>query len=316
MFNKGDIVNIKLRLLLASAVALTLSGCGGGGGSSTTLSNLTVSFSENQTLPRSVSLSDGHGVETNYTWDSQNDKIASIGTAKFNDKTTLNATFDANSNYGTAGFTNTDSTLTFDTNDTYGTFSLDSDYLAVEKDNGQDYLVLANPYKLNFDYQTFGTWATGGGTGSGEVGGLSNGFRTLHSSIPTSGVATYTGEAGGRWVEKVDVSGDYGWIKADLTATANFSNRQISVATSNSVRIDQKGRTDGAGFNSAYDFNGTLSYNDVNNHFQGNISNGGDLTGTAQGQFYGPNAEEMGGVFSLDSDGTIAGYMGGFGAKR
>jgi hypothetical protein len=38
------------------------------------------------------------------------------------------------------------------------------------------------------------------------------------------------------------------------------------------------------------------------------------MTGSVSGKFYGPNAEEMGGVYSLGGNG--ANMMGGFGGKR
>ena len=305
----------KIIALLLLPIITLLSGCGGG--SSFTYSNSTVSFSEGQNIPSKASLSGGLAVETDYIWDANNDKITAIGNAVYDDETTVSATYNASNNYVTAGFSNEDTTLTFDSNDDYGEFALDSDYLAVVKDNGQDYMVLANPYKLDFDYQTYGTWATGAGTGRGEVGALTGGFRTLVADIPTQGIAVYNGETGGRFVEDLLTSGDYGWTQSDFTATADFANREISVATANTAYYDNEGNTE---LNvTALDITGTLNYNDDSNSFQGLVTNAGALSGTMIGQFYGPNAEEMGGVFALsdrDGIGSIAAYMGGFGAKR
>ena len=312
----------KIIALLSLPIIALLSGCGGG--SSFTYSNLTVSFSEGQDIPSKVSLSDSLAVEASYTWEDGNpnivgnkERIESVGNANFNDETTVSATFNASNNYVTAGFSNEDTTLTFDSNDDYGEFALDSDYLAVVKDNGQDYMVLANPYKLDFDYQTYGTWATGAGTGRGEVGALTGGFRTLVADIPTQGIAVYNGETGGRFVEDLLTSGDYGWTQSDFTATADFANREISVATANTTTYDNNGNTELNVID--FDINGTLNYNAGFNGFQGVVTNGANLSGTMTGQFYGPSAEEMGGVFALsdpNGNGSIAAYMGGFGAKR
>lgn len=307
----------KIIALLSLPIIALLSGCGGG--SSFTYSNLTVSFSEGQNIPSKVSLSDSLAVEAIYTWNSGDDRITTIGNAVSDDETTFSATYNASNNYVTAGFSNEDTTLTFDSNDDYGVFALDSDYLAVVKDNGQDYMVLANPYKLDFDYQTYGTWATGAGTGRGEAGALSGGFLTLVADIPTQGVAVYTGETGGRFVEQLP--GEYGWTKSDFTATARFGIREIDIATSNTKFIDNQGVS---GAIPTLDINGELRYNPGDDIFQGVVGNGpaglgpqGNLTGTMMGQFYGPNAEEMGGVFALKgANGAIAAYMGGFGAKR
>ncbi len=48
--------------------------------------------------------------------------------------------------------------------------------------------------------------------------------------------------------------------------------------------------------------------------FSGNVSATG-LTGSSSGQFYGPNAEELGGVFALEGTGVET-YIGGYGAKQ
>ena len=59
---------------------------------------------------------------------------------------------------------------------------------------------------------------------------------------------------------------------------------------------------------------GTLNYAAGSNAFSGNVSATG-LTGSSSGQFYGPNAEELGGVFSLEGAGVET-YIGGYGAKQ
>ncbi|MBV7435571.1 transferrin-binding protein-like solute binding protein [Cardiobacteriaceae bacterium TAE3-ERU3] len=50
------------------------------------------------------------------------------------------------------------------------------------------------------------------------------------------------------------------------------------------------------------------------NRFEGKANTAGGLNGHIEGQFYGPNAEEVGGVYGLQNDTTQ--YVGGFGAKR
>jgi hypothetical protein len=40
------------------------------------------------------------------------------------------------------------------------------------------------------------------------------------------------------------------------------------------------------------------------------------LTGTATGRFYGPLAEEIGGVYSLNGAGPLQSMGGGFGGKK
>jgi len=43
---------------------------------------------------------------------------------------------------------------------------------------------------------------------------------------------------------------------------------------------------------------------------------GGTLSGSTQGQFYGPNAQELGGAFILTSGQGVETFAGAYGAKR
>jgi hypothetical protein len=59
-----------------------------------------------------------------------------------------------------------------------------------------------------------------------------------------------------------------------------------------------------------------LSWSDATNSFGGSVKNGnGVLTGTVLGRFYGPNAEELGGVYNLSGSGLNL-HAGAFGAKK
>jgi hypothetical protein len=40
------------------------------------------------------------------------------------------------------------------------------------------------------------------------------------------------------------------------------------------------------------------------------------MSGTSNGQFYGPAAQELGGVFALKSATTVETFVGAYGAKR
>ena len=64
---------------------------------------------------------------------------------------------------------------------------------------------------------------------------------------------------------------------------------------------------------------GTLTYAENINSFTGPVSAFGaigNMTGTSTGQFYGPVAEELGGVFSLTGDESLEHYSGAYGAAR
>jgi hypothetical protein len=66
---------------------------------------------------------------------------------------------------------------------------------------------------------------------------------------------------------------------------------------------------------------GVLSYAGGANDFSGPVSSltvtgsSPTLSGSARGQFYGPNANEIGGTFALKGASGVEGYLGAFGAK-
>jgi C-lobe and N-lobe beta barrels of Tf-binding protein B len=66
---------------------------------------------------------------------------------------------------------------------------------------------------------------------------------------------------------------------------------------------------------------GTLNYALGVNSFTGNLTtahtNVNDrLNGPAAGRFYGPSAQEIGGVYRLTRTGSVESMLGGFGGKR
>lgn len=163
---------------------------------------------------------------------------------------------------------------------------------------------------LGFSYQTFGVWLNGTNS-AGTVGAASVGTNiTAGSSIPTSGTATYTGAAGG-----VFGNTQYTYfVTANMSATTNFSNRSIAFTTTNSLYSPTLTGvyTSAGGLN----LSGTLTYAANTNNFSGTVNSSGQtvMTGNAGGQFYGPAAQEIGGVFAV-KNGNI-GYIGAFGGKK
>ncbi len=108
------------------------------------------------------------------------------------------------------------------------------------------------------------------------------------------------------------------FVRLTVTANVNFTNRYVSLSTDN----------DGTD-NDDLNFKGNVTYGMGENNISMNIktqgndgnfatsdSDGSELTGIADARFYGPDAEEFGGTFSLTSDDAgYAGYAGWFGAK-
>ena len=63
------------------------------------------------------------------------------------------------------------------------------------------------------------------------------------------------------------------------------------------------------------DLTGTLRYAAGTNTFGGDITSANGMSGRADGRFYGPGAEEVGGVFETRGAGTEV-YGGAFGGRR
>jgi hypothetical protein len=66
---------------------------------------------------------------------------------------------------------------------------------------------------------------------------------------------------------------------------------------------------------SQLDMQGSLSI--AGGHtFNGTVSTAGGLNATATGSFYGPNAEEIGGVYNCSTCAAGTDFSGAFGGKR
>ena len=99
-----------------------------------------------------------------------------------------------------------------------------------------------------------------------------------------------------------------------MTANADFTNRSIGFATSNTQVTDLSGTTIGP--NLGLNLSGNLTYSAGTNQFSGPVSTTSPaLSGTATGQFYGPTANEIGGTYGLTGSG-VSGMLGAFGGKR
>jgi hypothetical protein len=170
--------------------------------------------------------------------------------------------------------------------------------------------VALEPTFFGWDYQTYGIWETGRGLGSGDIGAISVGAPTAGSAIPVTGVATFTGRSSGMYI---NATGTEDYITDGLiTVNANFVTRTLGLATTGTVKMDTMTLATTVAPN--LDMTGTLTYEAGANSFTGPVTATG-LAGKSTGQFYGPNAEELGGVFSLTGAGFES-HAGAYGAKR
>jgi hypothetical protein len=174
--------------------------------------------------------------------------------------------------------------------------------------------IMAKPINLGWDYQTFGIWETGRDDPTSRKFGAMSVGNTAGTAIPGSGTATFAGYAAGSYV---NAAGTGTTVFADLTVGADFGNRSLTFNTTNTQTS-----SDWVTFtpNSDLNLSGTLTYAAGTNSFTGSletlpINPINKLTGNSTGQFYGPNAEELGGVFLLQGSGVET-YAGAYGAKQ
>jgi hypothetical protein len=168
--------------------------------------------------------------------------------------------------------------------------------------------LVANPHGTDWNYQSFGVWNRNSWSG-GRIGATSFGAATPASAVPTTGTATFIGKLAGFYVSP---TGQGSAAAAELSVAANFSSRSLTLASSGTM-IEVGKATAAPNLN----LGGTLTYATGTNAFAGSLANaGGTLGGRSTGQFYGPAAQELGGVFNLKSPTTAEAFVGAYGAKR
>jgi hypothetical protein len=170
--------------------------------------------------------------------------------------------------------------------------------------------LIANPYVLGWDYQSFGVWNSQAGA-SGSIRASSFGAPTPASALPTTGSATFSGKVAGVYISP---QGQSAMAAGDLSVNANFSTRSLAFSSSaTSITLDARTATAAPHL----DLKGTLSYAPNTNSFSGALATpGGTLAGSSQGKFYGPAAQELGGAFTVKSSTTVETFTGAYGAKR
>jgi len=164
---------------------------------------------------------------------------------------------------------------------------------------------------LAWNYQTFGYWVSDTTPSTYSLGAISVGNPTAGNAIPTTGSASFVGVASGFLF---DQSGTPFITVAAVGATANFSTQSIAFSTSGTRLLPAEG---GALSSPGHDLTGTFTYapgvnalSSTNLRTQNNA-----LSGQGSARFYGPAAEEIGGVYSLSGTG-LSRMFGGFGGKR
>ena len=182
-------------------------------------------------------------------------------------------------------------------------------YIAVKED-GLEAGFAASARSLGWNYQSFGGWlmAIGFEEFEEEVVVQTVGATSPPSGVPMTGTATYEGLSAGVYTVN---SGALATV-SDVEAVVDFATRSIDFMTSG-TEVSNVNRD--ATEMPALNMTGTLGYEAGANQFMGSVTTTGGFTGTANGLFYGPAAEEIGGTFATQGTGVEA-YIGGFGAAQ
>ncbi|HEY0164472.1 MAG TPA: transferrin-binding protein-like solute binding protein [Sphingomicrobium sp.] len=181
-------------------------------------------------------------------------------------------------------------------------------YEAAIGSSANTFLALADPATSNLSWTTYGYWATGG-NGISVTTQFVTGYQTPTSSVPTTGSATYLGSTVG---ESYGPGNAYHNLSGDAALQANFATGAMT-GTMNLVSNGFEGDIDPfnsvslVGTISGGNFGGTTA---VTSSPAGAL--GANATGTFTGLFFGPNAQELGAVWTL-FDGT-ASAVGSIGA--
>lgn len=309
------------RLLLLTSTAALVAGCGSGGGSSGGGGGgggggtSTVPFSNWDNIqPNTTVQAAGTG---NYvTWGGSGGAVTSLS-GNTRTVSTWEGTYDSNRQLVAltidTGFGS--SKVTFDKRlgDTLGLITNGplSGYASVAiKANGSAIGIAAEPAPVGWKYQSYGVWVTGITGTSGTIGAASVGNRTAVVSLPGTGNAIFSGNAGGFYI---DPQGTPYLTAADMVAVADFGTRTLSISTLNtskssdfqtfvaSPQLDLSGRA-------------TIFSQNSLEQFLGFIASRNSMTGDLSGSFYGPTANEIGGVYAVRGNGVEA-MVGGFGGR-
>ncbi|MDH3667495.1 MAG: transferrin-binding protein-like solute binding protein [Paracoccaceae bacterium] len=297
------------------AASFALSGCGGGGGGLRLFSAFSnLQPNQNVQMP-------GFGLNTRYEIDQASGEV----TAEASEATvgSVSLSVDAGGSVSKAslefppgpGF-GTPTRLRFDTaqgatfadGDTLDPIA--SDFIIAETASGSPAAIVADPIAAGFEYQSFGVWATGLNANSGQAGVFTAGASIANSSfggVPAAGMASYRGMSNGFYL---DPDGNAFLTFADFDADIDFGAQTIALSTVGTDVIDiSTGVSSAMG---SLDFTGdgtVLADGDIAAAISAT-----NLAGNLDGILYGPNAEELGGVFEMT--GAAGRYLGAVGAAQ
>lgn len=187
---------------------------------------------------------------------------------------------------------------------------------ACSAENASGFAVAVDAFFVGWNYQTFGVWLRETSPSAFQFGSISVGSVTPASAVTalTGTSVLFTGFANGFLI---DGGGAPFFTASQMSATVNFTTRAIAFGTSSTQVANLN--TGFMSLDTGFNLSGNLSYDPGVNRFTGAVTAQNNATtglaGSATGRFYGPAAQEMGGVYSLSGNGLYR-MVGGFGGRQ
>ena len=170
-----------------------------------------------------------------------------------------------------------------------------------------DVKFLSSDY-ANLDWTRVGYWSTGGGWWDaddvvGRSGVFVTGYETPAAAVPTTGSATYTGAVQGTVLYPGTSAGTthcncvVETLAGNASFTANFGTRNVSGSLTSMTAGGVPWNS--VAFNSTITGNSFSGTTSVTTTPAGPASLAPNATGTVEGRFFGPSAQEAGAVWTL-----------------
>lgn len=171
--------------------------------------------------------------------------------------------------------------------------------------------------RTNLSHQVFGIWANETTTTYAEGGLFSVGVVTGATAVPPSGQATYTGVFIGMGGTLPDTTSNTYFVSARFSANVDFAARTVVVNTADTQRSQALNSPSSWSAFPEWNISGTLNIDAGRGTFRGTVeTTGSTLRGVSVGRFYGPNANELGGLLDLASSNGQTGLTGAYGGVR
>jgi hypothetical protein len=164
----------------------------------------------------------------------------------------------------------------------------------------------------NLDWTRVGYWSIDTWDFGASRGVFVIGYETPTAAVPITGIATYTGLAQGSVYHPLNQGATEVALSGNASFTADFGVRSVAGSLTNMTANGAPWNS--VAFNSLISGNGFSGSTSVTSAPGGVASLAGNATGTIEGRFFGPTAQEAGAVWTL-FDGSKA-AIGTLGVSR